>query len=205
LQKYHLLFSSFFFLGSALGPIHLFEKKIKDGWCPNKIFGYCYVCFGCVIDTIWSMPKVCIIRQKICVRQLQDVFGHHQTNLVGQVGNWGKKEADGIGCNKDPFLIYHPPQKTHLYRVMTLGLSFVVIFGLLLYLTLWCENLHPLSQEMGSINYHIIYIYIYRRQFGNCDESLFALWLWLGLSPSNFAWIRVAKVRVWNLNHNELG
>ncbi len=68
--------------------------------------------------------------------QLQDVFGHHQTHLIGQVGNWGKKEADSIVYNKDPFLIYRPPQKTHLYRVMTLGLSSVVIFGLLLYLTL---------------------------------------------------------------------
>ncbi len=37
--------------------------------------------------------------------QLQDVFGHHHTHLVGQVGNWGKKEADGIACNKDPFPI----------------------------------------------------------------------------------------------------
>jgi hypothetical protein len=83
------------------------------------------------------MPKVCIIRQKICVRAApRCVWSSPDNFLVGQVGNWGKKEADGIGCNKDPFLIYHPPQKTHLYRVMTLGLSSVVIFGLLLYLIL---------------------------------------------------------------------
>jgi hypothetical protein len=37
--------------------------------------------------------------------QLQDVFGHHQPHLVGQVGNWRKKEADGIVYNKDPFPI----------------------------------------------------------------------------------------------------
>jgi hypothetical protein len=86
--------SSFsFFFGSALGPIHLFEKKIKDGWRPNKFFGYCYVCFGCVIDTIWSMPKVCIIRQKICVWAAPRCVWSSPDKSCWASGQLGKKRS----------------------------------------------------------------------------------------------------------------
>jgi hypothetical protein len=44
------------------------------------------------------MPKVCIIRQK------------NQTDLLGQLGSEGKKEAD---CNNNPLLTYHPSPFIH--------------------------------------------------------------------------------------------
>jgi hypothetical protein len=47
--------------------------------------------------------------------QHRDVSGHQQTHLGWAIGQSGKKEAD----NKDPLLIYRPPQVTiylHLYN-----------------------------------------------------------------------------------------
>jgi hypothetical protein len=85
--------------------LHLTE--IVDGWMMprHKIW--------VLLLTLWA----CIRRppKEFVSGQHQDVSGHSQTHLGWAIGQSGKKEAD----NKDPLLIYHPPQVTiylHLYN-----------------------------------------------------------------------------------------
>jgi hypothetical protein len=68
---------------------------------------------GLVVDALGIHKKT---QKKFVSGQHQDASGHQQTHLGWAIGQSGKKEAD----NKDPLLIYCPPQVT-IYLHCTIG------------------------------------------------------------------------------------
>jgi hypothetical protein len=74
-----LIVGFFFFFLTAIGPIHLFEKKI-DG-AQTQILGLvlCTVCFRCVMDTKWHnmLPHVHYKLKAMYNKTQIFVFGQH--------------------------------------------------------------------------------------------------------------------------------